>query len=149
MKSIFNPADNAELIERINQVTADTPAIWGKMDAAQMMAHMQIGINIALGNSKCVRTWIGRTLGSVGKRRTLKADVLDKHIPTFKEAEITDTRDFDEEKAKLIALTKSALLKGPAGLVKHPHPYFGKFKDDEWAVLNWKHFDHHLRQFGS
>ena len=149
MKSIFNPADNAELVNRINKINADTPPLWGKMNAAQMMAHMQVGINMALGNTPVVRSWIGRLAGSFGKHRQLKVPQLDRHIPTFKQAEITDNRDFDKEKAKLITLTKSALQKGPQVLVKYPHPYFGRFYGDEWSQLHWKHFDHHLRLFGS
>jgi len=148
MKGIFNPVDNAVLIERINQLSENTPALWGKMNAAQMMAHMQVGMNMAFGNSKKTRHWLGRLFGSFAKRRQLKQGDLDKYMPTFKKAEITDSRNFEEEKAKLIALIKSALVKGSGTLVKYPHPYFGTFKDDEWAMLNWKHFDHHLRQFG-
>jgi len=148
MKSIFNPADNAELIARINNLTAFTPARWGKMNAAQMMAHMQVGMNIAFGNSKRVTHWIGLVFGSIGKRRMLRDGDFDKHIPTFKQAQITNDRSFVAEKQKLIALIESALVITQAGLAKYPHPYFGKFKNDEWARLNWKHFDHHLRQFG-
>ena len=148
MNSIFNEAGNAELVDRINRMTVETPALWGKMNAAQMMAHMQVGINMALGNTKTVRTLLGTLFGDFGKRRTLKTAQLDRHIPTYKQAEITDERDFDEEKAKLIALTQSALVKGPACLVKYPHPYFRRIKTEEWIQLNWKHFDHHLRQFG-
>jgi len=149
MKSIFNPANNAELIDRINKINADTPPLWGKMNAAQMMAHMQVCINMAFGNIPATRCWIGRLAGSFGKRRQLKVTELDRHIPTFKQAEITDYRDFETEKNGLIALTQSALKKGAQALVKYPHPYFGKFYGDEWSQLNWKHFDHHLRQFGS
>jgi hypothetical protein len=149
MKSIFDECGNAELIERIHKINAHSPAVWGKMNAAQMMAHMQVGINMAFGNIPATRTWIGRCFGTFGKWRTLKVVQLDRHIPTYKQAEITDQRNFEVEKVQLIALVKSALKKGPQALVKYPHPYFGKFKNDEWAQLNWKHFDHHLRQFNS
>jgi hypothetical protein len=148
MKGIFNPVDNAMLIECINRLSDNTPAQWGKMNAAQMMSHMQVGINIAFGNSKKTRHWLGRLFGSYAKHKQLKTGNLDKFMPTFKKAEITDNRNFEEEKAKLTALIKGALIKGSGCLVKYPHPYFGTFKDDEWATLNWKHFDHHLRQFG-
>ena len=52
MKSIFNTDDNTELIARIDQLSATTPALWGKMGAAQMMAHLQASMNMAFGNSK-------------------------------------------------------------------------------------------------
>jgi len=148
MKSIFNPYYNAELIDRINRLSAATPPIWGKMNSAQMMAHMRVGLNIAFGNTPRRFHWIGLFLGWAGKYRLLKNGDFDRNMPTFKEAEITGLRDFDDEKEKLTALIKSALLITKEGLVKYPHPYFGTFKNDEWARLNWKHFDHHLRQFG-
>lgn len=148
MKSIFDPADNAELIDRINKLSATTPALWGKMNPAQMMAHCQVSMNIAFGNSKRIVHWIGLVFGAISKRRLLRVHQLDRHIPTFKQAEITDTRNFKQEKEKFIKLIKSALIIGPQGLAKYPHPYFGTFKNDEWTRLNWKHLDHHLRQFG-
>jgi hypothetical protein len=27
-------------------------------------------------------------------------------------------------------------------------PYMGPLNADQWSVLNWRHLDHHLRQFG-
>jgi len=147
MKSIFNPADNIELIERINKLTATSPALWGKMNAAQMMAHMQFGMNMAFCNSETKRHWIGRFFGWIGKKRLLKTGHFDKHMPTFEDARVTYDCDFDEEKEKLIKLIRSALTIGQDGLAKYPHPFFATFKNDEWAQLNWKHFDHHLRQF--
>jgi hypothetical protein len=148
MKSIFNADDNGELIERINQLTAVTPALWGKMDAAQMMTHCTRSMNIAFGYAKCHRHWIGIFLGNIGKNRSLKVKQLDRNIPSFKTLRIGFPCDFAEAKKDFLAIIKIALDKGEAGLVKYPHPYFGTFKPGEWSQLNWKHLDHHLRQFG-
>ena len=147
-KSIFNPTDNAELIDRLNNLAANMPAVWGKMSAAQMMAHCQASMDMAFGNRPIKRHWTGVIFRTLGKHRLLKRGDLDRHIPTFKDFEITEPRDFDEEKEKFINLIQTALAKGPTALVKYPHPYFSTFKGDEWARLNWKHLDHHLRQFG-
>jgi hypothetical protein len=38
MKSVFNPADVADLIARINNLTPQTHPQWGKMNAPQMLA---------------------------------------------------------------------------------------------------------------
>lgn len=147
MKSIFNPADNAELIERINNLSANMPAKWGKMNTAQMMAHCQASMNMAFGNTPIIRHWVGIVFRSLGKYRLLKRGDLDRYMPTVKPFEITEPRDFEEEKEKFIALIQAALELGPTALVKYPHPYFATFKGDEWSQLNWKHLDHHLRQF--
>jgi hypothetical protein len=31
---------------------------------------------------------------------------------------------------------------------QYPHPFFGPLKAEQWAILMYKHVDHHLRQFG-
>jgi hypothetical protein len=38
---------------------------------------------------------------------------------------------------------------GPAGCTAHPHAFFGSLAPDQWAILMYKHLDHHLRQFGA
>jgi hypothetical protein len=148
MKSIFNTDNNAELISRINQLTADSRAQWGQMNVAQMMAHCTIAMNMAFGNSKNYRHWVGFFFGDFAKNRNLKGNQLDRNIPAYIKMRIMDDRNFEEEKTKLIAVIQDILIKGEAGLVKYPHPYFRTFKPGEWSQLNWKHLDHHLRQFG-
>jgi len=148
MKSIFNTDDNAELINRINQLTADTPALWGKMTPAQMMAHCHASMSVAFGYSKNIRHWIGIFFGNFAKKRMLKVKEFDRNMPTVEQLRITNDCNFIEEKEKFIRLIQSALTKREPGLVKYPHPYFRKFKAGEWSQLNWKHLDHHLRQFG-
>jgi hypothetical protein len=148
MKSIFNADNNAELIDRISLLQEYTPALWGKQTPAQMMAHCQKSMNMAFGNTKVKRHWVGVAFGNVAKKRLLKVDWLDKNMPTYKHFEVIEDRLFNEEKEKYTELIKSALIKGENGLVKYPHPYFRKFEPGEWSQLNWKHLDHHLRQFG-
>jgi transposase InsO family protein len=37
---------------------------------------------------------------------------------------------------------------GPKSCTTHPHSFFGPLTPEEWAILMYKHLDHHLRQFG-
>lgn len=148
MKSIFNADNNAELVARINLLRPETKALWGKMDAAQMMTHCAASMNIAFGLAKCHRHWIGIWFGNIAKRRVLKAKQLDRHMPAYISVRIEHPCDFKESKEKFLTIVQIAYAKGEAGLVKFPHPYFHKFKPGEWCQLNWKHLDHHLRQFG-
>lgn len=147
MKSIFNADDNAELINRINQLSDTSQALWGKMSPAQMMAHCQASMNMAFGNTKKNRHWIGKLLGSISKNRLLRVTTFDRNMPTYKKFEIATEKDFNKEKDQFITLIQSALIKSESALVKYPHPYFCTFKPGEWSQLNWKHLDHHFRQF--
>jgi transposase InsO family protein len=57
-------------------------------------------------------------------------------------------RDFVAERQRLRGLIDRFAAGGPAGCTKHPHSFFGPMTPEEWAALNYKHLDHHLRQFG-
>ena len=41
IKNMFDPSVKQEVIDRINKLTAQTQRQWGKMDVAQMLAHVQ------------------------------------------------------------------------------------------------------------
>ena len=57
--------------------------------------------------------------------------------------------DLDKEKAGLIEIVSRLSEKGPEGITKEPHPFFGALAPEEWNTLTWKHLDHHLSQFGA
>ena len=87
--------------------------------------------------------------GRLAKRQLL-ADKPWKHgMPTAPEFRVTEPREFAREHAALRALVERFGRGGPAALTKHRHPFFGRLTDDEWQALQWRHLDHHLRQFGA
>jgi LPS sulfotransferase NodH len=48
----------------------------------------------------------------------------------------------------LFGLVNRFVAAGANGCTNHPHSFFGQLTPDEWAILMYKHLDHHLRQFG-
>ena len=73
---------------------------------------------------------------------------LRKNSPTAKSLIVADERDFHKERERLAGLIDKFTLNGAAGCTKNPHSFFGKMTPEEWAILMYKHLDHHLRQFG-
>jgi hypothetical protein len=71
-----------------------------------------------------------------------------RNSPTAKELIVADERDFNAERNRLTVLIDRFAAAGPAGCTKHPHTFFGRMTPHEWAILTYKHLDHHLRQFG-
>jgi len=148
MKSVFNPSVTKEIIDRIESLTPDAQAEWGKMNVAQMLAHAQEPLKVACGELKLKRGFIGILFGSLAKKSLLKKEPFKKHLPTDPNFIVKDNRNFEEEKDKLISLVNRFAKDGPEGITKDPHPFFGKLTVEEWDTLQWKHLDHHLRQFG-
>lgn len=148
MKSLFDPTDNHELIERINSLSAQSGSLWGKMNVSQMLAHAQHPLQVAFGELKLKRGLMGMLFGTMVKKQMMTAPQFKRNLPTDKHFLVTTAKNFEEEKNKLINLVRRFAELGPEGISKDPHPFFGRMTTTEWDVIQYKHLDHHLRQFG-
>lgn len=147
--SLFDPAGLATMLARIDSLRPDSPRAFGKMSIAQMLAHCRCPLRVALGELRLKRSLLGILFGRLAKKQLLADKPWKPGSPTAPEFRITGERDFAQEKAALRALVQRFGEGGPAGLMKDPHPFFGPLTVDEWQRLQWKHLDHHLRQFGA
>ncbi|WP_127845989.1 DUF1569 domain-containing protein [Psychroflexus aestuariivivens] len=149
MKSLYNQKDFEGILNRLNDLKPDADRKWGKMNIAQMLAHLNTALETALGLNFPKRIFIGRIIGKYMKKKFFDEKPMAKNLPTVKEYTFTDFKDFEKEKLKTIELVKQFYKKGPKECTTHPHSFFGNLTPEEWAILQWKHFDHHLRQFSS
>ena len=148
MPSLFNATDNQQIIYRINNLSPDNLPQWGKMNATQMLAHSQLPLKVAFGELKLKRGLLGMLFGGIAKRQLMADKPFKQNLPTAPQFLVKDYENFESEKGKLINMIQKFNVDGPGGLSKDPHPFFGKLTTDEWDLLQWKHLDHHLRQFG-
>ncbi len=146
-KTLFAARDAAEAIARIERLRADTKPAWGKMVAAQMLAHCQVPLRVATGEKKLGHSLIGKIFGRMAKKKLMQPGNFKESMPTHPDFRVRDPRDFAREKTELIRLIHAFQQGGPAILTPDPHPFFGPMTQNEWETLMWKHLDHHLRQF--
>jgi len=149
MKNLFDPSDNKEIIERINRLSPSAPACWGKMNVAQMVAHAQAPLRIAFGEVKRKRSFFGLLFGRIALKKLIGDQPWQRSLPTDPHFVVSDKREFETERRKLLALVERFVEEGPNGMTRDPHPFFGKLTVDEWSRLQWNHLDHHLAQFGA
>jgi hypothetical protein len=150
MESLFKSGCVDEVQKRLSWLQPDQARQWGTMSPAQMLAHCSLGLEMAAGEIRPPRALIGRILGPVVKPMALRAgEPMRRNSPTSKELIIKDDKDFETERKRLSGLINCFAAAGPAGCTAHPHAFFGSLTPDEWAVLMYKHLDHHLRQFGA
>lgn len=147
-QSLFNPDDNREIILRIEKLTPDTKPLWGKMNASQMLSHCQAPIDVAFGNLKLKPNFFLLMLGRIYKNKILAAKGFKKDSPTAPDFIRNGDYDFEDSKAKLIERIKTFADEDPKAIKINKHPFFGKMTEEEWDNLQWKHLNHHLRQFG-
>ena len=149
MKNLFEAARVQEVKERIALLGPDSERLWGKMSAAQMLAHCSLAMEWAVGDTIPPRMFVGRIIGRMVKPMVLRDDApMRRNSPTAKELIVQDAPGMEKERERLCGLIDRFAAAGPSGCTTHPHSFFGHLTPDEWAILSYKHLDHHLRQFG-
>ena len=119
------------------------------MTPPQAVAHCAAGMEMALGDRIPPRMFIGRIIGGIVKPMALGNDKpMQRNSPTVPGMVIADERELDRERQRLLTLIDRFAAAGPAGCTTQPHSFFGRMTPEEWAILMYKHLDHHLRQFG-
>lgn len=148
MKNLFQPDAAEDVISRIDKLQPAAERQWGKMDAAQMMAHCSAALDLASGRLIRPRILLGRLIGRLVRPIYSNEKPFSKNSPTDTKLVISDPRDFTREREQLIARIRQFHRGGKAQCTRHPHPFFGPLTPHEWGTGMYKHLDHHLRQFG-
>lgn len=145
MKSLFDPEAYQEIRHRLSQLSEDSERQWGKMTPGQMARHCQGPFNIMLEKNDygMKPNWLAK----VFFKKSLYNDKLwRKNLPTAKFLKETEPRDLVNEKAHLESLLDEFESQRERTDWK-PHPGFGEFTKQQWGQMQYKHLDHHLRQF--
>jgi cAMP phosphodiesterase len=146
MKSFFENGVYDEISTRINTLNENTTSKWGKMNVSQMLNHCQVPLNVILEKKdyNLKPNWL---INLLFKKAMYSDKPWRKNMPTAKGFAVTDKKDFKVEKETL-----DTLLQELNSLTERnewqPHPAFGKLTKDQWGKMQYKHLDHHLRQFG-
>lgn len=151
MKNLFQAEDAEELKLRVSSLTAANLRLWGKMDAAQAAAHCASALDMASGDRKPPCAGLGlRIVGRLVRPFVFKDDApIRRNVATHPELVVSNECDLAGECERLRAAIDRFAAAGPAGCTAHPHFIFGKLTPKQWAILMYKHVDHHLRQFGA
>jgi hypothetical protein len=124
MRTLFDDACRTDVLARLRHVRPDTRPSWGRMTAPQMVVHLADQMRMTLGNAHWTR-------------------MPPAHLrwPGMKQA----------------ALYR---LPWPKGRIQGPpevfvtthwpeHSHSGRLNGGQWGVFCYRHFDHHLTQFGA
>jgi hypothetical protein len=152
VKDLFDSGVAAETKRRVMELQADSQREWGTMSVAQTLAHCTSGLEMAMGVIQPKRApFPANVMGLLIKPLVLGNDTpMRRNSPSSPElfsANQTEW-DFERERANLVAAIDRFAGEGAACCTEHPHPFFGSLKPQQWAILMYKHLDHHLRQFG-
>jgi hypothetical protein len=149
MRTLFDATAVEEIKRRAEHLRPDSERQWGRMNAAQAVAHCSAGLEWAVGDRIPPRMFFGRIIGRIVKPLVLGNDKpMRRNSPTAKDLLVEDERDLGAERERMCRLIDRFTAAGPEGCTRNPHSFFGRLTPEEWATLMYKHLDHHLRQFG-
>jgi hypothetical protein len=148
MKNIFLKEDVSEYIDRINELSPDSKALWGKMSVNQMLAHCNVSYEMVYEDiHKKPNNFIKIVLRLFVKNKVVNKEPYSKNNPTAPQFIVKDERSFEIEKNRLINYIIKTQELGEdtfEGKISHS---FGKLSAKEWNNMFAKHLDHHLTQF--
>lgn len=149
MKNIFQTAVTNEVIERINKLTPSTQQLWGKMNAAQMLAHCNVSYEMVYEDihpkPNALMKFILRNLV---KSKVVSEKPYPKNNQTAPAFVVSDERDFERERMRLVDYLNKTQQMGEDHFDGKESHSFGKLNKTEWNNMFYKHLDHHLNQFG-
>lgn len=149
-KSLHREVDVEEIFRRIDHLSKDAKAAWGKMNASQMLEHCSLILKIAT-QEICIENsnFLILTVGAAAKfELEIFNSGIPHNMPTFKKVIVNFECDFEISKQHLIQSVRDYLQVYRNQQLPPSHPLFGEITVENWGFLEYKHLDHHLKQFG-
>ena len=147
--NLFNQESVDQTISRINNLKANSKAVWGKMDVAKMLAHCNVTYEM-IYDKKHPRPNV--VLKFILKKLVKNKVVTDKPYPkngkTAPQFIIKEPRDFANEKSRLIQYIEKTYNLGENYFDGKESHSLGSLTIQEWNNMLYKHLNHHLNQFG-
>lgn len=149
LPNTFDNATTQLTLTRLEKLTPASQPQWGKMNAAQMLAHLNIPYDIAYGRVSFKPSFFVKLM-----LKWFVKDSVTSEKPYVKNSRtaplflISDEREFEKEKNRLIANIRDTEAKGASYFEGKESASFGKMTASEWSNQFYKHIDHHFTQFG-
>ncbi len=141
-----------DLLGRLERIRPEARALWGRMNAHQMVCHLRDSFGLAMGD-KTASSDINLFNRTLMKWGALYLPVRwPKGVPTRPEMDQlgggTRPVEFLRDRAALAAAIERFALH-PDRFQPGRHPTFGELTRWEWIRWGYLHADHHFRQFGA
>jgi len=147
MPTFWDAAARDDLCRRVERLTPDATARWGKFSAPKMLAHLNDAMRMTSGDLPVAPKNLPLRYWPI-KQLVIYVLPFPKGAPTAPELLARgEAAELTIEQAAFRALATRVASK-PATDTWPDHPAFGTLSHKAWGVLAWRHADHHLRQFG-
>ncbi len=148
-KSLHNRIYFEEIINRISNLHENSPRKWGQMSVAQMLKHCDLVLQVPLQKIEIPKiNALLETIGSVTKlEMQFFNNGIPRNMPTFQKLIVNFECDFEEARNNLLKRLDEYWKAFEKNDLPDHHSLFGKMKENDWGFLEYKHLNHHLKQF--
>jgi hypothetical protein len=146
MQCLWDPQCLTDVERRVDRLTPELRPRWGRLTPHAMVCHLSDALRITLGDISLA------PVRSPLRHPPLKWLVIyvlpvPRGINSPDGFFTTAPTEWEADRAQLSEL----LARGATHPAEEPwgvSPLFGTLSKQQWGILNYKHADHHLRQFG-
>ena len=147
--NVFEDSTTNSTLERLEKLTFDTQPQWGKMNASQMLAHLNVAYDMAYTEKQSKSSWFTKFLMKAFVKGIVVGEKpYAKNSRTAPQFLITTEKEFSEEKAKFIDNVKKTQENGAKYFEGRESASFGALTAKQWSNMFSKHIEHHFAQFG-
>ena len=149
MKNLFEQDGYQEILRRVDALHTGSARQWGKMTVTQMLEHTARVLEMATGKVPSRQRPIFKVLSLPFRKGFFGPEPFRKNAPTGPSFVVKDEPELQVVRARVKALLADFHAMGEAGCDGNVHAFFGRMSGRQWGETQYKHFDHHLRQFNS
>ena len=149
MQNLFTQSGLDEAKSRVQSLTPQSQAQWGKMNVAQMLAHCNVAYEIEYTDKHPKPNPLARFFIKLfAKEQVVGPKPYPRNGRTAPMFVIAEERDFATEQRRLLEHLDKTHTLGAAHFDGKENAGFGKLSLEQWNTMFSKHLDHHLTQFG-
>ena len=147
MPSLFDPQIRDTILARVDRLSPARKPLWGRFTAPEMVCHVSCALRQGLGEleagpatgplAHAPLNWLVIHVVPWPKGKGKSPPEFLATRPTTWEADVSRLRD----------LIRRFSARGPRAAWPSSR-VFGRISGRSWGVMEHKHLDHHLRQFG-
>ena len=148
-KSLNHLQDMEEIKVRILRISEESKPKWGKMNAAQMFRHCNRILQVGFGQIVLPKThFLIKKIGILTKSEMkIFNNGIPPNMPTFRQVITDENCNFEKSREELLAAIDEFAEKSVKNNLLSDHALFGRMTKEDWGFMEYKHLNHHLKQF--
>lgn len=148
-KSLHNSNDFNEIVARISLLSENSHRKWGRMNVAQMLTHCELILKVPLKKVHLSKpNFIFRGIGILTKKEIqIFNNGIPHNMPSFQKLIVNFECDFEVAKNNLLNTLNEYVKAYENQDLPNDHALFGTMKEKDWGFMEYKHLNHHLKQF--